>query len=275
MKNTKRKFDYIHLPQGTLLKNSYKIIKRISDRSNMSIVYLARNQNKRKVVIKEFFPKNLVLRDLDGKNVVYKSSLLKDKFNREKKLFLNEIKIMKKFSKNKYIANCYEAFSDNNTVYLVMKYYKGSNLEYYLQNNNIEYDTFYQKIFFPLLDIVYHIHKKGYIHRDLKPSNIIIYKDKPLLIDFGSTVNYKNKKNYKILMTPGYSPIEFYSAKSKQGPYSDIYSLAAILYYYLTDEVPLEARERIIKDDLKTVKQLNNEVSLSLNNLIMRNLSLK
>lgn len=134
---------------------------------------------------------------------------------------------------------------------------------------------FLKKYYFPIIEAVKAIHKKNYIHRDLKPNNIIIHRDKPVLIDFGSAINYKNAARKKILLTPGFSPIEFYSEKTKQGPYSDIYSLAAILYYYITNEIPAEANERIIEDTLVPVSEYKSINGLGfLEDVISKNLSL-
>lgn len=266
--------DYIYLPAGTILNNKYLLKKRLADRSNLSVVYLARNiENNKQVVVKEFFPCEFTLRDLDGKTLVCKNSSLKNKFEEEKKLFLNKAKIINKF-KSEHIIKCYEYFRENNTAYIITKYYEGKTLgEYLHEHDEITFTKFLESIYFPLLNAVNVVHKNGYIHRDIKPGNIIVSKDKPVLIDFGSAMeDEKNSKN-KMVLTPGFSPIEFYSEDAKQGRYSDIYSLAATLYYFFTGVVPKETTNRIIEDDLKVVNKFE-EVSNYLNTLIMKNLSL-
>ncbi|SDC16297.1 MULTISPECIES: serine/threonine protein kinase [unclassified Candidatus Frackibacter] len=266
--------DYIYLPEGTILKNNYRIKDNLVTRSNFSIVYLAeRIDTSEEVVIKEFFPKNLALRDLDAKSVVCKNNLFKDKFKEECNSFSKEAKLMIELE-NKYVAKCYDYFKENNTSYIVIKYYQGKTLGNYLNENNLNFKDFLRGIYLPLLDAVNNIHKEGYIHRDIKPSNIIIYNKQPIIIDFGSVIDYKKDFQKKVLLTPGFSPIELYSEKTRQGCYSDIYSLAAILYYYFTQKIPREAVDRIIEDKIKEVNELNQEVSSYLNRVIMRNLSL-
>ncbi|SJZ97581.1 serine/threonine protein kinase [Selenihalanaerobacter shriftii] len=267
--------DYIYLPETTILNEKYAIVEKLTERSNLSIVYLAINiQTKQRVVVKEFFSANLVLRDLDGINIVCKNSLHKDKLENEKESFLNEAKVMQKLQ-NKNIAKCYDYFKENNTVYIVMKYYPGETLTDYLRkNDDISINEFLEDVYFSLLNAIHSIHKEGYIHRDIKPDNIIINQNKPILIDFGSTINYKKEDHDKIILTPGFSPIEFYSTKTKQGIYSDIYSLSAILYYFCTKTIPDEVIDRIIEDNLISVNHLNNQISDYLNDFIMRNLSL-
>ena len=265
--------DYLYLPPGTILNDKYLIKSKLVPKSNLSIVYLAVDYiTKEKLVIKEFFPQKLVLRDLDGRKVVPKSSRNKA-LAKEVDFFLREGEIMKQFD-HFGIGQCYDYFRDNNTGYIVFKYYQGPNLKDYITNNHLSFKKFLEEIFYPLLDIVAVVHKKGYIHRDLKPSNII-YNSHPILIDFGSVVEYKKEENKRKVLTPGYAPLEFHSEETKQNPSSDIYSLAAILYYYLTFQKPVAVKKRIIEDDLLSVSKLNPWVSKGLNDFIIRNLSLK
>ncbi|OCL25292.1 hypothetical protein U472_13115 [Orenia metallireducens] len=272
MKNN-NEIDYIYLPKESILNNKYIIKRRLAERSNFSIVYMAENiENNEKVVIKEFFPKNLVLRDLDGKTIICKNSFMKESLQEKMNEFLNEAKLMKSLE-DEFIAKCYEFFIENNTAYIVTKYYDGVTLDYYLEEEK-DFEQFLKKIFFPLLNTVEQIHGKQYIHRDIKPSNIIIHQNRPILIDFGSAINYKSNDKKNIFLTPGFSPIEFYSEKSKQGPYSDIYSLSALLYYFFTTNIPEESLNRIIEDNLKSIDSLNQEIPDKLNNIIMKNLSL-
>ncbi|MFO7820371.1 MAG: serine/threonine-protein kinase [Halanaerobacter sp.] len=264
------KVDYVYLPQGTILNNKYLIKNKLAPKSNLSIVYLAINsKTKEQVVVKEFFPQELALRDLNGRSVVSKrpgGDILKKEIER----FLREAKIMKEL-RDYSVGRCYNYFKENNTAYIIFKYYQGPNLEEYITQKDLILEEFLKQIFYPLLKTVAFIHQQGYIHRDLKPSNII-YASKPILIDFGSAIRYKEESTKRRVLTPGYSPLEFYAQEAKQNPSSDIYSLAAILYYYLTSKIPVAANERVIDDSLIPVNELNSAVAQGLNDLIMRNL---
>lgn len=267
--------DYLHLPQRTVLNNRYLVKKRLSDRTNFSIPYLAYDKLKdRKVVIKEFFPKNFVLRELDGKTVTFKNKAAENKFKAEKKMFAKEARVISKF-KSDNIVKCYSYFIENKTCYIVLKYYPGPTLKEYLKNKEANFIEFANDIFFPLLDTIDLIHQQNYVHGDLKPDNIVIYKGKPVILDFGSAINYKKEEKEKIFISPGYSPLEFYSTTSKKGPFSDIYSLSAILYYFFTGKIVLEAKDRFFTDNLRDIRLINPKVSDYLNNFILRNLSLE
>jgi len=265
---------YIYLPQYTVLKDKYKIITNLSERSHFSIVYLAENDEEgKKVVIKEFYPPKLALRDLDQTTILPCQNHLEEKYTKEREKFLQEGKILQNIECEN-ICECYEYFQENNTGYIVMKYYSGKTLEEYLNQGIMSFSRFFETIYFPLLKTVHKLHKKGYIHRDIKPQNVIMQDSEPILLDFGSAINYEDKEYKNIAITPGFSPIELHSSSSNQGIYSDIYSLSSILYYFFTNKIPTPAKHRIIKDNIPGAKELNSELSDYLNKVIMKNLSM-
>lgn len=130
MEEACQNIDYIYLPRRTILGNGkYRIINRLTDRSNFSIVYLALDKEGRKVAIKEFFPRNLLLRDLDGIRVVCRSSNLKERLKNARELFLTEAIILGELKDNDSICYLHEYFQENNTLYIVMDYYDGETLK--------------------------------------------------------------------------------------------------------------------------------------------------
>lgn len=268
---------YIYLPKKTKLKqDKYMIKKKLSEKSNMSIVYLAYDmENKKKIVIKEYFPAKYALRDLDHKTLTCRSSTLYKKYEEKKQLFLKEAHVLKTFE-NDNIVKCYEYFEENNTAYIVFEYCDGKTLDKYImkkKKNNIK--DFFQNIYVPILDAVEYIHSKKYIHRDIKPSNIIVKNNGiPVLIDFGSVSEIENKSKREIFLTPGFAPLELYSEESRQGSYSDIYSLTAMLYYLIEEEVPIETPKRIFEDGFYECIDKNKNYDMNLKKLIKKNMHL-
>ncbi|MBC2580529.1 serine/threonine-protein kinase [Clostridium sp. DJ247] len=263
------------LESGAILKGIYEI-KEIIAKGELSIVYIAQNiKDKYKYVIKEYFPDKLVLRDLDGKTVLCKMPGLKDKYNNSRKEFSHEAMILKKFN-NKNIAKYIDCFIENNTTYIVIQYYEGKTLDKYIEENkDIPIYYFFKNIFIPIINTIEFIHKKNILHRDIKPSNIIIdEKCNHVIIDFGSAINYKENKKKIIFITPGFSPLEFFSEESKQGTYSDIYSFAATIYYYLCGKAPAAVSERVIEDNIENINKYNKQISFIFSSIIMRNLSI-
>lgn len=260
----------LSLPANSVLNDTYKI-KEVIATSKLSFVYIAENINEgNQLIIKEFFPNAIALRDLDNKTVVNRLPSTKQKFEDLKAIFLNEALIMRQIN-HRNIVKYIDHFEENESIYIVMEYYEGTLLDQYLKDFPInDRDHLYTSIFLPLIGALSYLHKKGILHRDIKPSNIMIDSEgNPYLLDFGSAIFYKTAENYQIFTSPGYSPLEQYSNVSEQGVYTDIYSLAATFYFSLTDIIPLDSSKRIIEDKIENVRKYNEKVSIILSRTIM------
>lgn len=260
----------LSLPANSVLNDTYKI-KEVIATSKLSFVYIAENINEgNPLIIKEFFPNAIALRDLDNKTVVNRLPSTKQKFEDLKAIFLNEALIMRQIN-HRNIVKYIDHFEENESIYIVMEYYEGTLLDQYLKDFPInDRDHLYTSIFLPLIGALSYLHKKGILHRDIKPSNIMIDSEgNPCLLDFGSAIFYKTAENYQIFTSPGYSPLEQYSNVSEQGVYTDIYSLAATFYFSLTDIIPLDSSKRIIEDKIENVRKYNEKVSIILSRTIM------
>lgn len=266
----------LSLPVNSVLNDTYKI-KDVIASSKLSFVYSAENTCEgNQVIIKEFFPNDIALRDLDNKTVVNRLPSTKEKFGHLKAIFLNEALIMQQINHHnlvKYIDH----FEENESIYIIMEYYEGMLLDQYLKNYSIHDRVhLYTTIFLPLIDALSYLHKKGILHRDIKPKNILIDSEgNPYLLDFGSATFYKTDENYQIFTSPGFSPLEQYSTISAQGVYTDVYSLAATFYYSLTNVIPPDISQRLIEDTIKNVKKYNNKVSTLLSQTIMWGLAVQ
>ncbi|MGE7129362.1 serine/threonine protein kinase [Lysinibacillus xylanilyticus] len=260
----------LSLPANSVLNDTYKI-KEVIATSKLSFVYIAENIHEgNQLIIKEFFPNDIALRDLDNKTVVNRLPSTKQKFEDLKAIFLNEALIMGQINHRnivKYIGH----FEENESIYIVMEYYEGTLLDQYLKDFSInDRDHLYTSIFLPLIGALSYLHKKGILHRDIKPSNIMIDSEgNPYLLDFGSAIIYKTAENHQIFTSPGYSPLEQYSNVSEQGVYTDIYSLAATFYFSLTDIIPPDSSKRIIEDKIENVRKYNENVSIIVSRTIM------
>ena len=111
----------------------------------------------------------------------------------------------------------------------------------------------------PLLDALEVIHASDFLHRDIAPDNIIIRKDgSPVLIDFGSARGdiAKHSRTMSALVKPGYSPYEQYAENGvRQGPWTDIYALAATLYHAVCGKRPPDAPSRVVRDELVPARE--------------------
>ena len=248
------------------------MIKEMISSSELSFIYIGEHQEKNKdVIVKEFYPKTLAVRDLDNIKVLCRYSTFKKKFYALKHAFLQEAQILKQLN-HPNIVKYMEHFEENGTVYLVMEYCKGETLDIYInKQSSVLTPAFFKKTLLPFVETIRFIHEQGIIHRDIKPQNMIIDDDGyPKIIDFGSAMQMETNRNQRIFTTEGYSPLEFYSDQSTQGIYSDLYSIAATLYDVLSGKAPLSAPKRVIDDRIEPIKIYNKGITPWFSNIIMK-----
>ena len=95
-------------------------------------------------------------------------------------------------------------------------------------------------------------HGASVLHRDISPDNIVICSNGDVkLIDFGAArqVIAEYSQSFSVILKHGFAPIEQYNSKGNQGPWTDIYSLGATLYFALTGDIPEDPMVRFDNDD--------------------------
>lgn len=249
------------LPNGYQL-HEYRL-KKVLGAGGFGITYLAFDtQLESDVAIKEFFPNDLAVREKD-ENIYPKSQKDEEQFNKGLERFFREAQTLVKF-KHRNIVKVSAFFEFNHTGYFVMDYENGHSLAELIQEDDEDVlDTKKSntpgftlpedkllKIIKPLLSGLQSVHAAGYLHRDIKPQNIYLRNTdhSPVLIDFGSARYDSSGRSLStnMVVSFGYSPFEQYeSTESKQGPWTDIYSMGAVLYRLISGYKPEEAPKRI------------------------------
>ena len=241
------------LPIGTELAGDYRI-RQVLGAGGFGITYLAEETPlNRGVAIKEYFPSDFAARE--GTTLVRsKSQGANEDYQWGLDRFIEEAQALAAFD-HANIVRVYRYFRQNNTGYMVLKLEEGRSFKAWLDKlgrrpSQSELDA----IVAPLLDALELIHAGSFLHRDIAPDNIMIRPDgSPVLIDFGSARRdlASHMRTMSVLVKPGYSPVEQYAQDAKrQGPWSDIYALAATLYHGVTGKRPPDAPARMQTDDL-------------------------
>ncbi|MBF0188367.1 MAG: serine/threonine protein kinase [Magnetococcales bacterium] len=223
-------------------------IEKVLGQGGFGITYLARDTRlDMPVAIKEFFPQEIAVRQPGRNTIRPKSSLHRDKFHWIRDRFLQEARTLAGF-RHPHIVRIHNFFETNDTAYIVMEYEEGRSLDSIIKKEGRFDEKDLLRLILPVLDGLKVMHGAGFIHRDIKPGNIFIRSNgTPVLLDFGSTRQVLDDpdKTLTAMLTPGYAPLEqYYNSNSRQGPWTDIYALGAVMYRALFGRVPEHATER-------------------------------
>ena len=151
----------------------------------------------------------------------------------------------------------------NNTVYVVTEYIENVSLREYLLRSKTGYIPWEKArvLFMPVLSTLAALHSAGVVHGGISPSTLIVCKDGKLRIT-GFSIRRVRTSRGEIpgQLFPGYAAIEQYSNGENQGPWTDIYGFAAVLYRALIGSTPLEATSRVSNDRLMVPAKFAEEI---------------
>ena len=264
-----------HLYPGTLLQNRY-LIGVVIGCGGFGITYKAWDIEFGIIVaIKEYFPAGMVSREPGQPMLTVYEGSRKNEFYKGLDRFLEEARHTAQFEHSKYIVQVKNYFQENNTAYLVMEYLDGGSLKDMLKS----YPTLPVEDAVTITDSVLgalkELHKEGILHRDIGPGNIFLSGRGVKIIDFGAArlSDEDREVTRSIILTPGFAPPEQYRSKSKQGPWTDIYAVAATLYKMVTGRKPWESTDRVQEDLLEEPCRINPEVPKYLSDAIMKGMA--
>jgi hypothetical protein len=237
------------LPLGTRL-GDYRL-DAVIGHGGFGITYRAFDTQLAKfVAIKEYLPAAFALRRGDSE-VAPRGARFADDFTWGRERFLDEARALARF-RHVHIVPVLRYFEANGTAYTVMEFEDGSSVAQLLREpgRRLQPDEV-RRLTAGLLSGLGAVHAQGFLHRDIKPSNVIVRRDGvPILIDFGAARQAMGGRTRTLtgILTPQYAPIEQYALDGKQGPWSDIYSAAAVLHHAIAGFPPPEAASRVGTD---------------------------
>ena len=169
--------------------------------------------------------------------------------------FINEARLLAQFD-HPALIKVHRFWEQNKTAYMAMRYYEGSTLKEIVQRDPARVNEAWLKpmlqSILEALDTLYH---ENVLHRDISPDNILILESgEAVLLDFGSArqVISDMSQSLTVILKPGYAPIEQYADDSSmtQGAWTDIYSLAAVMYLAIAKRPPPTSVARMVTDTM-------------------------
>lgn len=211
------------------------------------------------VAIKEYLPDGIALRQ-EGVKVTSRSSVAQADFAAGLAQFLDGARIQAHID-HPNLLKLHRWFEANGTGYIVMDYIEGETISALLQRRKTLPEAELRQAALPLLEVLEQMHDLGFLHQEIRSGDIIIRLDgSPLLLEPGlgrrtrGAARQAFGEQAKIVdlgaPTAGFSPLERYSSSSRLGPWTDIYSLGAVMYHCLAGDPPPDAPSRVVQDEL-------------------------
>lgn len=235
----------------TLLGGRY-LVGRVLEIGGDSAVYIGYDtQEESAITLREFFPATMCTRQqggalvpVEGKETVFASYRAK---------FLTVARAVARLRDVLVVVPSYDIFEENGTAYTVAEFCEGKSLEKYVaaKGGRLSFEET-RRLFLPLLSALSTIHATGLLHLGISPKNILVDTEgnlrlKNFAIPETRTVNTECKPN----LIAGYAAPEQYEEGADCTPASDVYGVAASMFFALTGRHPANATQRGKKvDDL-------------------------
>ena len=244
--------DHDALPPGTRF-GEFEIL-RVLGVGGFGIVYLAQDHSlEREVALKEYMPASLAARGA-GPQITVRSSSFAETYAIGLRSFINEARLLARFD-HPSLVKVYRFWEDNATAYMVMPFLQGVTLRDARRGMaHAPDEAWIRSVLTPILSALELLHREGVYHRDIAPDNILLPRDgPPVLLDFGAARRVISDRTQSLtaILKPSYAPIEQYAEMTqlRQGPWTDIYALGAVVHYLLFGVPPAPATARAVQDD--------------------------
>ena len=274
----------VHMEPGTLLHDRY-IVGRVLGYGGFGVTYIGWDGRlEQKVAIKEYLPSEFSTRMPGRSQVTVFNGDKSEQFHDGLHKFVEEARRLAKFQNEPGIVKIFDSFEENDTAYIVMEYLDGETLTSYLKRNKTVPGDWAVQMLTPLMESLQVVHAEGLLHRDIAPDNVFLTRDGQVkLIDFGASryATTSHSRSLTVIIKPGYSPEEQYRSRGDQGPYTDVYALAATLYKMMTGKTAPDAMERRAKyesqnkDILEEPRKLNKHITRNHQNAILNAMNVR
>ncbi len=276
--------DAFALPPFTILNGRYLIGKALGA-GGFGITYIAMDLALEHVVaIKEYFVRSVMYRANTNSTIVtvsQNSVTDQDVYRSGRHRFHEEAQIMAKLEDLPGIVRVQNLFEENNTSYIAMEYLSGQTLKSYVKSKGGRL-SFKETMdcLTPLMASLQKLHERDIIHRDISPDNMMFNANGELkLLDFGGVKQLVSENGEQrstiVQMKRGYSPLEQTMSGSRQGPWTDVYALAATIYYCLCGNAPTDAIERVSGIRILSPREAGSDIPAIAEEALMKGLALQ
>ncbi|MGN0613692.1 MAG: PASTA domain-containing protein [Porcipelethomonas sp.] len=265
-----------YIAPETILHERYLVGKLLSH-NGQGATYIAYDTAVScKVLLNEYIPQGLCVR-VKGKPTI---SVNYNNLAQYKALMAEYTELNKSLAKmrslSSHLSPTLDLFAENNTTYAVYEYIEGLRLVDYLKENAGELNwSEVSAMFPPLFTTLSLVHNAGVIHRGISPETIYVTdKGELKLTEF--CISGLRTENSELVteIFSGYAAPEQYSASSRQGTWTDVYGICAVLYRILTGSKPDPANIRLERDNLYTPQELNPNIPKHVSDVIMEGMAL-
>ena len=268
--------------QAGILKNRY-FVGKVIGRGGFGVTYIGYDlADNRRVAIKEYFPDGLVNRRRNSGELYIKDISQDYLFQQGKEKAVREVEILMKLRDLENVVNVYEAIRENNTVYIVMEYIDGPELNKYIERNGaMDVHTALSYITAVTGAVAQMQDRFGLSHGDISPDNIMLRSGKngswtPVLVDFGTAQNVQDEvatmpdKVFKQY----YSAPELLNTNGKINKTTDGFSLCATLYFLLAGRIRKTTIDRYI-EELPSLRSQGVKIGPGIEKVIMKGMALE
>jgi serine/threonine-protein kinase len=255
------------LEPGQLLRRRYRV-RQVIGRGGMGSIYLAEDVRLRG-------------RQCAIKEVVQEPDLPRDALAQAREQFYREASVLAQLD-HPNLPKVSDYFTANERDYLVMDFVPGEDLKVLMDRARNA------GRFLPVSDVIgwavqladalSYLHQQDppVVHRDIKPGNLKLTPAGVVkLVDFGLVKQMvPDEMTVTVIQGRGtalYTPLEQYGGDSGHtDARSDIYSFGATFYHLLTNEAPVEAKQRFLRPgSLRPPREVNPDISPELDRALL------
>lgn len=239
-------------------------VREVIGEGGFGIVYLAFDHSlQRTVAVKEYMPAALAARASDH-TVSVRSKRHAEAFSAGLRSFINEARLLAQFD-HPALVKVYRFWEAHGTAYMAMRYYEGRTFKAVCRDNpELVNEAWLKRLLQPVLGALEALYAANILHRDVSPENIMIQPDgQPVLLDFGAArqIVQDMAQSLTVILKPGFAPVEQYAddESMRQGSWTDIYSLSAVMYAAITGKAPPAAVARMLNDPIEPLAVAGRE----------------